>query len=431
MGRKDDLNGKFSRIEQDVRRRDDRHSARMAALADISRGFATSLDFATIADRATERIGKALGCISVLVAVDSVTGRFSHVSAWGRDTLRLAALGRALAKQTLSDERALGKADLEPRLIPDFRLISPAVAHFADKAGVGPGIIVPIRGRDEALHILTAMRGKDEEPFDDEDMWFLTEVASHASAALVNAALYHRQTRIAETLQRSLIPDAPKFDCLEVATCYSAAKGEAEIGGDFFDLIRLGSGKVGIVVGDVSGKGIEAAVHTAETKYMLRGFANLDADPEHVVTALNEALCFYTAESTFVTLLYAVVDVANHHLSYVNAGHELPIIMCSDSGTVNELSPGNTVLGVAPGWRFVADSAALYSDDLLFCYTDGITDVPSNGERFGHDRLLDTICKAPSSRPQDLLDHVIGAVQAFGKGKQPDDQVIVVARPTS
>ena len=404
-----------------------KHASRMAALADISQEFASSLEFEDIIHTATKRVADVLSSICAVISVDSESGHMSHMATHDPSGGATDMLDQALEEAVPTVGTTFGGGEIKPKITGHLKLLSPQHAEFAEKANLGPGMIVPVVREDEVLCLIGCARREGEPEFEDEDLWFLTEVASHVSSSLTNAFLYERQARIAGTLQRSFIPISPKLATLDVATCYLPALAEAEIGGDFFDILDFGGGKVGLVVGDVSGKGMKAAVHTAEAKYMLRGFASENPDPQHVMTMLNKAISTYVEEFNFVTLIYALIDPEERTLTYANAGHEPPLILHQDTRTVTELKPDGPVLGVVNDHDYAAGRADLTKDDLLILYTDGVTDVPGNGGRFGCERLVEAVTNAPCGSSQELLDYVLGVVRDFSGGRQSDDQVMVVA----
>jgi|GEM_PF-2533855 len=414
------------RIE--AQEREAQHTARIKMLTEVSQEFASSLNFQDILEVAARRIGNILNCIGGAVTIDPVTGQLTNISIYSGDKKIMTGLEDAIRDWGFTVETAFGEEGISPKMVADLRQLSDAAAEFADMADLGPAIIGPVYAGDELLCVLFATDAVGRE-FDEEDFWFVTEVASHASAALANAILYRRQTRIAETLQRSLISERPIVPTMDVATLYLPASGEAKIGGDFFDIIHFGESRVGIVIGDVSGKGVEAAIHTAEAKYMLRGFAYKIQDPKQVIETLNDALCTYTAEETFITLVYILADIQNHTLTYVNAGHEVPLVLCRDEETIKELKPGGPMLGVVSGQVYTSRTMKFAPDDSLICYTDGITDVRRDGERFGFERLSNAIASASVISSQELMDYIMGVVKSFSETGQTDDQVVVVVRP--
>jgi len=408
----------------EAHRHKERHATRVAALAQIARESASSLDLRTVIEVAVQNTAKALRCICGIAGIDPATKR-PHIESM--------AIDESILNQTAQEVVAqINGALLEiTRLesLQDLMQIFPEEVASRARELAGPIMTALLYTEGVPWGLMACARCQGGDKFDDVDSWFLTEVAADLSNALTNAGLYRRQARIAETLQRSLVPVVEEAPDLDIATCYLPAVGEAEIGGDFFDIIDFGDGRVGVVVGDVSGKGMEAAIHTAECKYMLRAFASLNPEPDSVVRLLNKALRTYIGEFTFVTLFYGIIDTRRHTMTYVNAGHEFPLILCTNHREVWELEVSGPALGIVGDWDYQLSSSLLEPDDFLMCYTDGVTDVPSNGERFGHDRLVETVARAYPEEPGHLLDHVIRAVREFGQGKQPDDQVVLVARP--
>lgn len=406
-----------------------RHTEHMTVLAEISQAFVSSLDIGSILDSATQMTSDVLECACSIFFIEPATGRMHHSKVHSSEEDWSAQVDQALEQAGLTVENTIMDREIKPQIIPDATNDqSTQLMDFGRRAGIVPIIAAPIFVEGELFGIIAGGRRKRAPVFDDEDLWFLTEVASHASAALTNSALYRRQAKIAETLQRSFIPVSAQVRGLEIATCYYPAVGDVEVGGDFFDVIDFHNGTVGVVVADVSGKGMEAAMHTAEAKYMLRGFALQSSSPGFVVSALNQALWVYMGEFTFVTLVYALIDIGSGRMTYVNAGHEPPLIICPNGRELCELVPSGPVLGIVENQTYAERTFDLSHNDLLFCYTDGVTDVPCDGERFGYQRLVETVANAPVTRPHDLMVRIIDTIRDFGHGKQPDDQVIVVVR---
>ncbi|MCE5199686.1 PAS domain S-box protein [bacterium] len=412
-----------------IQQREARHMARMAALAGISQLFTSTLSTQHIIDCAIKMTADVLNCSCSMFKEDPETGRMSHMITFAPHEEIAKEIDTAMEQAGVTLDLVFRETDLKPRLVEDLRKEDPISAEFARLSGIVRAMSAPVFVAGELFAMLAASRGESEPLFDEEDLWFISEVASHASAALTNAALYSRQARIAETLQRSLIPESAYVPGLEIATAYSPAQKEAEVGGDFFDIISFPDGKTGLVVGDVSGKGLEAAIHTAEAKYMLRGFATQYSDPGYVISSLNRALWAFTNEFTFVTLFYGLIDPVAYTINYSNAGHESPLLLRSDRNIVEALSPNGPILGVVTEQAYNTQSVKLTGNDMLVCYTDGITDVPdSSGERLGCDRLADIIMQAPVGSPRQLLDHIMEKVHTYGQNRQPDDQVVVILK---
>ncbi|MCE5322568.1 SpoIIE family protein phosphatase [bacterium] len=409
--------------------REARHSKLIAALVDMSQVFASTRDTSKIISTAVRSTGGLLNCICSVQEIEPDSGHLHIIETYSIDIESGRRVDEAFEQIGITIADIFGTTGIQAGISADLMLKSPRSVELAKKTGMKSSISVPLFVEGELFGVFSNARMENEKPFDDEDLWFMSEVASHASASLTNASLYRKQTKIAETLQRSLIPEKTAVQGLDTATLYLPAKGEVGIGGDFFDIIDFGDSRVGLVVADVSGKGLEAAIHTAEAKYMLKGFARQNPDPSFVMTNLNYALWTYMEEFAFVTMFYGLINMEKCLIEYVNAGHESPLILRHDTHQVRSLSPNGIVLGVESSRNYITEYVQFNKDDLLFCYTDGLTDVPcEDGTRFGCERLTSVIEHAPSLTSQELLEYVCGTVQECSKGIQPDDQVVVVVR---
>lgn len=405
-----------------------RHAHLIAALVDMSQVFISTLDMNKIISTAVKSTASQLDCVCSMLELDHDSGLLHHMAIYSENKEFESSVYNAFEGIGITIRDIFDKGEVRPELFADLKIKSERSVEFAQKTGIESPVTVPLYVEGELFGVFAGSRKRDEQPFDDEDFWFMNEVAIHVSAALTNATLYKRQARIAETLQRSLIPEGIKMPGQDTATSYLPAKGDVEIGGDFFDIIDFGDIGVGVIVGDVSGKGLDAAIHTAEAKYMLRGFVRQNPDPGFVMTNLNYALWTYMSEFTFVTMFYALIDPKKCLMKYVNAGHECPLILCRNTRRIREVCPNGIILGIERNADYNSTQIHLGSDEFLFCYTDGLIDAPYDSDRFGYERLVKTVRKAPCTTAQELLDYVTGVVQEKSGGEQPDDQVVVVVR---
>lgn len=415
----------------EARQQEARRTARMQAITEISQAFSSSLEAKQILDTAAVRVSDVLQCPCLGLTIEPFWNHVGHMSVSCPAGCNIQDLERVIRRSKVTVDEVFGPGGVNARIVEDVAQASALGAVFAEclyAAGCGlpgPAVIAPITAGPDAVGMLIGVRARGLH-FDQEDLLFLTDVASHASAALANAVLYSHKSRVAENLQRGLIPAEPAVDGLDIATLYVPAPGEAEVGGDFFDVFGIDDKLVGLVVGDVSGKGFEAAIHTAEARYMLRAFAHVDSDPQEVMTQLNETLVYYLPDEVFITLLYVVIDLAEHALTYVSAGHEVCLVRRDED--LEELPPTGEILGVTRGASYRSGKAAFEVGDILLCYTDGITEVRLNGEHFGYGRLRDALLEAPAGDSRAVVDHIMGRLRSLGTARQTDDQVVVVAR---
>ena len=259
--------------------------------------------------------------------------------------------------------------------------------------------------------------------------------------ARLEAALqaeYEKQHHIAETLQRSLLsaPAPDKFPGLEVDTIYRAAWQEADIGGDFFDVFPLSSDKVALAVGDVSGKGLDAASRTAEVKYALRAFLREDPMPAKALRRLNKFLLDGQnldgqSLSSFVCLALGVLDTASGSLAVSCAGAEAPLVV-PRSGSIYPVPIYGTPLGVTDKADFADFILTMNEDDLVLFVTDGITEARRGKRFFGYEGLIQTVQRVTAEIPliplKRLVHEVVEDAAKFAGGQLHDDVCLLAAR---
>jgi serine phosphatase RsbU (regulator of sigma subunit) len=202
------------------------------------------------------------------------------------------------------------------------------------------------------------------------------------------------------------------------------------IGGDYYDFIDLGSGRLGVALADVSGKGISAALLMAGLQGRLQSYAPDFGDRlEEMVARLNQALCLTTEASRFVTFFYGVYDDASRRFRYVNAGHNPPLVLRSEGKRVVRLEQGGTVLGILPEAVYRSGEVEVGPGDILMLFTDGLTEsFGPLGEEFGDQRLVDLAGRNGGS-PLGLIAAAMRTAEEFRGGRAPhDDLTIVVAR---
>lgn len=275
-----------------------------------------------------------------------------------------------------------------------------------------------------------------------DDIGLAQNFAHQAANALQNARLfanlnaaYRRELRIAETLQQnftSLIP--PRVNRFEFAHEYQAALAEAEIGGDFYDVFPVGSGKMGVVMADVSGKGLKAALQTAMIKYTLRAFAAQHPDaPDDVLGRVNDVLSSDLGMlDGFVTLFYGILDTHTGVFVYANAGHEAPFWSRKSTGESLPLPSENGLpLGCAPSVRYTAQTVQFAPGDLLALFTDGITEARApDGEFLGADGLL-ALMPAEAADARQACTEIFSHVRGFAGDHLRDDVSLLLLRYAS
>jgi len=229
----------------------------------------------------------------------------------------------------------------------------------------------------------------------------------------------------AREIQQMLLPNTlPQLAGVQIAGAWQPAR---EVGGDYFDVIQLDKGRLGICVGDVAGKGITAALLMANLQASFRAFATTEASPQVVCTKLNKFLCANIASGKFVTFFYAVLDADARTLTYENAGHS-PGLLLRSNGTTETLQGGGAVLGALPDWTYHDYTAQLQPGDQLLLSTDGITEAENAKlEEFGDERLLEA-ARARHGSALEVQRAIMRQVTAFCDGNFRDDATLLVLR---
>jgi serine phosphatase RsbU (regulator of sigma subunit) len=237
-----------------------------------------------------------------------------------------------------------------------------------------------------------------------DDVEALSVLAGQSAMALENAQRFERQQSVARSLQEGLLStDMPTLDDYSFGAVYEPAGGDAEIGGDFFDVFDLPDGRIAIAVGDVSGKGAEAAAQTAMAKYMLRAFATRNSAPSSALFHLNNSLFKSFGEDKFLSLTYGVLDPDTNRMVIGRGGHPAPLVYRYTTGTVEAIEPPGSLLGCFEDENFDQATVDLSSGDVFVAYTDGIVEAREGPRLYGRWRLEKALAHFASSFGVDAL----------------------------
>lgn len=304
----------------------------------------------------------------------------------------------------------------------------PASRKMAEVMGMRSSLSTPLVVEDRAIGAISVASSQPRQ-FMPREIRLLTSISLHAAVIVRNADLYTREFSIAESLQSNLVSEAPE-ECqgIRFATRYIPALEEARVGGDFYEVTPLPNGKIGIVIGDVSGKGLRAAIHLAACKYMMKPlmWANPN-DPAAVLNVLNESLNYYFDGSFFVTIFYGVVDPETGEITYANAGH-LPALLISNEGRMHSWLLGTGIpAGAGEKSHYENLHAHARRSDLLLLYTDGVTDVSSSKETLGIEGLEKLVFEAGDCTAKELVDSVCHRLLSDPEARQRDDMALLAA----
>ena len=283
---------------------------------------------------------------------------------------------------------------------------------------------VPLLAEDEVTAVLVAQATPPRE-FGGEDLTLLRLAGERVGLAIAHARVYEREHRIAETLQRSLLPDRlPSLPGLDVAARYLPAASEAEVGGDWYDVMPIAGGAVGLVMGDVAGKGLAGASMVGRLRSALRAYALESHDGARVVERLNRLLWTEAEESQMATMLYVIVDPAASAVRWVNAGHPPPLMITGGEPRFLE-GAGSVPLGVLPFPTYEEVSAPMEPGSTLLLYTDGLVERPGENIDDGMAELAARVREAPED-PDGLCDHLLATLVPAGGAT--DDVALLTLR---
>ena len=281
-------------------------------------------------------------------------------------------------------------------------------------------MVVPMVAGPRIIGVISFVSSESGRRFTHADLELAEELGRRAGVAVENARLYQERSHIAATLQRGLLPDElPRIPGLEVASLYRPAGEENLVGGDFYDAFETPTGWM-LLVGDVTGRGAEAAALTGQARHTLRTAGTLLGDPAAAFEQLNQALAS-RGELTPCTVALIHVAPDARSASVLCAGHPQPLLL--RGGEVRPVGRFGPMLGAWADAEWTAERVDLEPGDTLVAFSDGVTDTVGANGRFGEERLLEALRGvAGATRAVDTIDI---ALNAFQRGDQADDTAVL------
>src|ERR671923_815891 len=316
--------------------------------------------------------------------------------------------------------------------IDTLELDSPALRELK---AAGVKLAVPLVSQGELIGVLNLGPRLSEQDYSSDDRKLLDNLAAQAAPALRVGQLvreqeaeaatrqrFEQELEVARLIQQNFLPkELPDLPGWQITAFYRPAR---EVGGDFYDVIPLPDGRVAFVVGDVTDKGVPAALVMSATRSVLRASAQRLIEPGAVLERVNEHLCPDMPEKMFVTCLYGVLDPGSGLLRFANAGHDLPYVKTADG--VVELRARGMPLGLMPGMTYEEKEAVLEPGDRVLLHSDGVVEAHDpERDMFGFPRLKETVAAAPGG--QHLIDRVLADLEAFtGPDAEQEDDITMV-----
>lgn len=323
-----------------------------------------------------------------------------------------------------------------PLLINDF----PNDNRFTNLSGeefpINSILSVPLKTKGKLIGVLNVFNKISEDGFTPNDQRMLSIIATQSAQAIESARLYDEEKSLkmieeelnfATDIQTNLLPKLnPQIDGFDIAGKSIPAK---EVGGDYYDFIPIDENKNVICLGDISGKGMPAAMLMANLQATLRGQALFTSSAGECLTRANKLLYRSTDLQKFATLFYGILETTESIFHFSNAGHNPPFLIDS-AKKITRLTKGGTVLGFLEDYQFEEDSIKLNAGDTVVIYSDGITEaLNKQNKEFGEDRLLTILAENMKSTADTLIEKVFNAIKTFVNDMpQSDDITIVVIK---
>ncbi len=324
----------------------------------------------------------------------------------------------------------------KPLLINDFTNDSRFTNLSDGEFPINSILSAPLKTKGKLIGVLNVFNKMDERGFTLDDQRILSIIATQSAQVVENARLYdeeqslkkiEEELKFAHDIQARLLPKTnPQIDGFDIAGKSISAK---EVGGDYFDFIPIDEKNFVICLGDISGKGMPAALVMANLQATLRGQALFTSSAGECLTRANKLLYRSTDTQMYATLVYGILDSFNDTFHYSNAGHNPPLLINSKN-EITRLTKGGTVLGFMEDFQFEEDFVSLKKGDTIIIYSDGITEAwDKNSEEFGEERLLSIFQDSALLKAEVILEKVFESVKSYAQDvPQSDDITIVVIK---
>ena len=404
---------------------------KLAALVEISQGLGRAIEIDEVLPKLLDSLFKIFtqadrGFVVMRPEPDAPLVPVASRSRHGDMEERMR-ISRTVVEEAVQSKRAILSADASG----DERFgMAQSIADFQIRSMM----CVPLIGAEgDALGVIQVDTLNQRSRFTEEDLEVLAAVASQASSAIDNAQMHaqvvaqqalQRDLELASRMQRALLPSSPPAaDGYGFFEYYESAR---QVGGDYYDYINLPGGRFAVVLGDVAGKGVAAAIVMAKLSSDVRFALATEPDLASAVQYVNHAFAEQELEDRFVTMIFAVIDPATHEVTLANAGHMPPMLRGKD-GKVTEIAEEITGLpiGVMDGFEFESQTFSLEPGESITTFTDGFSEaMNSEKDLYGIPRLLEQV-GAPASSVEELGSHVLADVRKFVDGfAQSDDMCL-------
>ncbi|MDI6843896.1 MAG: MASE3 domain-containing protein [Anaerosomatales bacterium] len=395
---------------------------RSDAMSAVSTMIARAEPLDAVVERVLEIGAEALGADGAAMTAKRGSGWVvTHARGFDRTVI-------GLRREGASGRHLALAAEKRSPVISNDPLRDPRVdGDFAARFGITALLVAPLVARNEVLGALTFVKRGARTGFQEVDRGFAARLATALGLAISNERLQSAQSRVVEGLRDAILTMPDALPGVRLGHVYRSADRIARIGGDFYDAFTLPDGRHAVLMGDVSGKGIDAALSSFVTRTAFHALALRERSPARVLAAANEVLSRLLPDEAFATAIFGVVDVANGVFTAVSAGHPDPIV-CSIDGCVEHDTVRNLPLGMFPGTQYEEFRIPLAPEHVLVMFSDGVLDARRGNDPFGERRVRETLDLVGTSDPQSIADALLAAVSAHADGEHVDDIAIVALR---
>jgi serine phosphatase RsbU (regulator of sigma subunit) len=290
--------------------------------------------------------------------------------------------------------------------------------------------VIPVGSHLDVMAALTILSFRPGRPIDDETLSAAVAFAGQAALAVDNARLYQQQKEFADTMQRSLLPSGhPDVAGLEVGEVY-APSSRVDVGGDVYDFVELPDGRLAVVLGDVTGHGVEATADMAMAKFVFRSLSREHPEPGDFLARANDVIVDEIAPGKFITMTYVTVDGGTGEVACANAGHPAPRVVLPD-GSVHALETQGLILGIDSNQEYDEVREQLPENALLVLYTDGVVEARRDGDLYGEERLDALLVENRGLPARELAGRIADDARRWSGGELTDDLAVVVIRRTA
>lgn len=304
------------------------------------------------------------------------------------------------------------------------------VSKFSKLSELGVTLIIPMQIKGETKGLILLGERRSGLKYSETDIEFISSVGSLAIISIENANLFQeaiekqkleKDLELARNIQQNLLPSKiPQMKNFEIANINKSAK---QVGGDYYDLIKLDEDKLLFAIADVSGKGVQAALLMANLQAFLQAVVKQNFPLAEATNLINDLVSGNTTMGSFITFFWGIIDDSNNELTFVNAGHNPPLLV--RNGEITKLKKGGMILGVMETViPYESETVKLQKDDLLILFTDGITEAMNKKlEEYTDERLEELVKKLEPISAQSTLEKIISDVNIFTGGAEQSDDI--------